>query len=102
MPAIFASTLKRRPKATEEQIQIFPLRIQELMSRFLLGRIINIDEPSWRTVTAGFPTSAGKGSECVNVQGDNVDNEPVTVIEEIDAVRNELPLIIVGKRKTKR
>jgi hypothetical protein len=102
MAAIFESSLKRRPKATEEQIQIFTLRIQELVSRFPQGRIINIDAMNWRTVTAGFPTSAGKRSECVNVQVDNVDNEPVTVIEEIDAVRNELPLTIAGKRKTKR
>jgi hypothetical protein len=72
------------------------------MSRFPRERIINIDEPNWRTVTAGFPASAGKGSECVNVQVDNVDNEPVTVIEEIDAVRNELPLRVVGERQTKR
>jgi hypothetical protein len=63
--------------------------------------IINIEEANLRTATAGFPTSAGKESECVNVQVDNADNEPVTVIEEIDGVRNEVPLTIVGKRNTK-
>jgi hypothetical protein len=41
-------------------------------------------------------------SESDNVQVDNVDNEPVTVIEEIEVMGNELTLIIVGERKTKR
>jgi hypothetical protein len=102
MAAIFASSLKRRPKATEEQIQIFTLGIQELVSRFSQARIINIEETNLRTVSAGFPTSTGKQSECVNVQVDNVDKESVTIIEEIDAMRNELPLTVAGKRKTKR
>jgi hypothetical protein len=103
MAAIFASSLKRRPKATEEKIQMLTPRRQELIARFPRERIIiiNIEEANLRTVAADFPTSAGKESECVNVQVDNADHEPVTVIEEIDGVRNEVPLTIVGKRKTK-
>jgi hypothetical protein len=48
--------LKRRPAASEEQVQLFINRIQELMQRYPHNRIINIDETNWRTVAAGFLT----------------------------------------------
>jgi hypothetical protein len=81
MAAIFVSSLKRRPKATEEQIQMLTLRMQKLISRFPREKKNEHRPHDCKTVCAGFPTSTGKWSECVNLQVDNVDMEPVTAIE---------------------
>jgi hypothetical protein len=72
------------------------------MARYARDRVVNVDETNWRVVAAGFLTWANKGSESVNCQIDNNDNEGVTVIAAVDAAGGTLPLKIIGKGKTRR
>jgi hypothetical protein len=78
-------SFKRRPKATQDDIDQFIAEVQVLLDEYHRNRIINIDETNWKTVPGAFMTWVKKGAESVQCQIANDDKEGVTLIAAIDA-----------------
>jgi hypothetical protein len=51
-------SFKRRPKATEADMQEFIIQVQLYLQSHPRARVINIDETNWKTVAGGFMTWA--------------------------------------------
>jgi hypothetical protein len=100
--ALRRPSMKRRRRVTEEEMEAFIHRAQELMRRVPAERIVNLDETNWRSVAPGFLTWATRGAESVPCIIDNDEKEGITVIAAIDAAGSKLPLTIIGKGKTPR
>jgi hypothetical protein len=95
-------SLKRRPVATDDEIQQFINTIHEILWRTPPDRVINIDETNWRMVAAGFLTWAKRGTESVTCHIEDDAKFGVTSIAGIDAAGSKLPLTVIGKGKTRR
>jgi hypothetical protein len=93
------TSFKRRPKATEADMQEFVIQVQSYLQRYRRDRIINIDEANWRTVAGGFLTWAHTNTESVKCQIDNDRKDGVTVIAGVDAEGGKFPLTVIGKGK---
>jgi hypothetical protein len=100
--ALRRPSMKRRRRVTEEEMEAFIHRAQELMRGVPAERIVNLDETNWRSVAPGFLTWATRGAESVPCIIDNDEKEGITVIAAIDAAGSKLPLTIIGKGKTPR
>jgi hypothetical protein len=91
--------MKRRPMIEADVEERWVRAIRELIETKNPGRILNIDETSWRLCPTGIPTWAETGAEDVpvNVSGDL--KECVTVLATISADMRKLPLVIIPARK---
>lgn len=95
-------SFKRRPNTTQEQIDAFIGRVQELLQTYPRDRIINIDETNWKAVPGAFMTWAHKNAESVQCRISNDEKQGVTAIAAVDANGGKLPLTVIGKGKTDR
>ena len=95
-------SFKRRPTATQEQMDAFVEKVRGLITKYRGDQIINIDETNWKAVPGAFMTWAHTNSESVQCRIDNDEKEGVTVIAAVDSTGKKLPLTVIGKGKTER
>jgi hypothetical protein len=84
-------SFKRRPKATEADMQEFIIQVHSYLQRYPRERIINIDETNWKTVAGRFLTGAHTSTESVQCQIQNDEKEGVTVIAAVGAEGENYP-----------
>jgi hypothetical protein len=94
--------LKKRCAATREMQEAFLQWVQTLLREYPHGRIINIHETNWRSVSPGFETWATTRTASFSVQIANDHNEGITAIAGVAATWMKLPLTVTGKGKTPR
>jgi hypothetical protein len=92
--------LRKRPRATNDDIQRFILRMEDLLNKFPSRRVINIDETNRRTVVPSALTSAEKGAESVSCHIEKDAKESVIIIAGISVAGTKLPLTITRRGKT--
>jgi hypothetical protein len=93
---------KRRPSASQEQIDAFTERVRALLDSMPRERVLNLDETHWKAVAAGFLTWASVSAESVSAFIANDAKQGMTVLATINAIGEKLPLMIVGQGKTDR
>ena len=87
--ALRRPNLKRRPKATPEQIETFRETVKRMIRKHGARQVINMDETNYRLVNNSHLTWFIKGEKTVTCHIDNDTKEGVTVIASITARQGE-------------
>ena len=90
--------LKRRPKATEEEIQTFKEKVQHVLQIAEGDHVINADESPWHFDEKSLTTWAQTGSENVIIEGNQ--KPCFTFIGAINANNQLLPPVFLSAGKT--
>ena len=86
---------KRRPKATDKDIESFLNKIEEIISKYPKCQIFNCDETFWRISQSGDYTWAEVGSTDISVNGED-EKKGFTVLCTIDAAGNKYAPILIS------
>lgn len=94
--------LKRRPQANPSDIMNFREKVELLFATCQDDHILNADETFWRCADQTFYTWAPIGYDNIHIYTSANEKAGFTALATIDHNGNTLPLVLVGKGKTKR
>lgn len=95
--------LKRRPAADPEKITIYRDRLLELLRNSLISgdHVLNCDETFWHQNEQSPYTWGRTGQDNVHIYTNTNDKAGTTVLATIDYTGQKLPLVFIGKGKTR-
>lgn len=88
---------KRRPTATDEEIQSFLNIIGRIFKIAKHDHIVNVDETMWRCVQSNLTTWSKKGSDGVVIYTGTNDKDCFTALASVTAEGEKLPLILIAE-----
>ncbi|KAH0795009.1 DDE superfamily endonuclease containing protein [Histomonas meleagridis] len=93
---------KRRPTATEDDMNQFINEIKNLMDSTDHSHIVKCDETAWKIFPNGMVTWAEKGSDSISINLEASPKTSMTVLASIRADGSKIPLFFIAKGKTNR